>query len=503
MVRYNQTPSGGGVGLNEYNLHQASGLRNGCLNAVISSAFGGVVAASETGGFVGTVATRIGDVGSTVMGTFPTLGLRSALTSWNGVLPVPMTPSLLLYVIPGPAGAIPATWRVRIRMTGLDQFGNAIEEITPWISKSVTTTSQWAIINMSKVFAIVNDAWVQTDNVWDNHPTFNSAAAIGWHTMVDPTKAQALALTVTAYSALWTLGNAGAVVTNLDFLGTAANWGIGTPLQVSPYGTDMPVPSPEIVGATVTLLRQKTTPTVLNTIARALAYRSPVAGQVATTSGTATGTSATTMTDSGASWTVNAYAGATITINSRTGVVASNTSTVMTLTAAGWSGTTPSTGSYTVEARVLAGVRLGQNVAGWQGTPHKIGFFSNDSWVSNKVSGVDLTGLSTRTLETGTSTATAATTMTDSGKSWTTNAYAGWVVSTGSGASARSATVVSNTGTVLTFSAWSGTTPGTGTYTISPGEGMIGEDEMMFTSLLRTSHGTRRQSGPERSYPNG
>lgn len=499
MVRYNQTPSGGGVGLNEYNLHQATGLRNANLNAVVSTSFGGVVNAADTIAGAFTVFTRIGNTDGSVMGTWPTTSLKNWQTGWNGVMPVPMTPSVLLYVI-GFSG-LPATWRVRIRMIGLDQFGNAIEEITPWVSKTSSTTSQVAVINMSKVFSVVHDAWVMTDNVWDTAPTFSSSAAIGWHTCIDPTKAQAMAATIAVYQTFWLAQNAAAIVSNFDFCGTAANWGIGTPHMVTPYGQDMPVPTPEILGATMTLLRQKTTPTALNTVARVLSYKGVVGGLGPNASGTSTGTAATTLTDSGAGWITNAYAGFTVTTGGRTGVVASNTGTVLTLTAAGWSGTTPSSGqAYTIEAKVLAGIRLGQNVAGWQGTPHKIGFFSNDSWVANKVSGIDLTGLSTRTIETGTSTATAATTLTDGGKSWVTNAYAGWIVSS----NGKFATVTSNTGTVLTVPSWTGGTPTSGqAYTISPNEGMLGEDEIMLSSLLRTTYGTRRQSGSERNYPNG
>lgn len=513
MVRYNQTPSGGGVGLNEYNLHQATGLRNATLNAVIASSPWGTAAGGTltTWGSIapntdGTNITPIGNADGSRMGTWPTVSLRSAATPWNSILPIPMTPTLFFLAIPGPTAGIasapwPQTVEVRIRMIGRDQFGNAIEEITPWVSKTSSTTSQVAVINMSKVFSVVHDAWVMTDNVWDTAPTFSSSAAIGWHTCIDPTKAQAMAATIAVYQTFWLAQNAAAIVSNFDFCGTAANWGIGTPHMVTPYGQDMPVPTPEILGATMTLLRQKTTPTALNTVARVLSYKGVVGGLGPNASGTSTGTAATTLTDSGAGWITNAYAGFTVTTGGRTGVVASNTGTVLTLTAAGWSGTTPSSGqAYTIEAKVLAGIRLGQNVAGWQGTPHKIGFFSNDSWVANKVSGIDLTGLSTRTIETGTSTATAATTLTDGGKSWVTNAYAGWIVSS----NGKFATVTSNTGTVLTVPSWTGGTPTSGqAYTISPNEGMLGEDEIMLSSLLRTTYGTRRQSGSERNYPNG
>lgn len=78
--------------------------------------------------------------------------------------------------------------------------------------------------------------------------------------------------------------------------------------------------------------------------------------------------------------------------------------------------------------------------------------------------------------DTGTSTGTTATTLTDSGKSWTTNAFAGHLVATGG----VYGVVVSNTATALTIDRWyapatpggaAGSTPSTGTYVILPGNG--------------------------------
>lgn len=75
---------------------------------------------------------------------------------------------------------------------------------------------------------------------------------------------------------------------------------------------------------------------------------------------------------------------------------------------------------------------------------------------------------------TGTSTATSATSLTDSGASWTTNAYTGHVVVTGG----VYGVVASNTGTVLTIDKWytpaspggsAAATPATGAYVILPG----------------------------------
>lgn len=65
--------------------------------------------------------------------------------------------------------------------------------------------------------------------------------------------------------------------------------------------------------------------------------------------------------------------------------------------------------------------------------------------------------------DSGTSTATSATTLTDSGKSWATNEWAtGYVVSLSS-----RGRIVSNTGTVLTVASWVGGTPASGNpYTV-------------------------------------
>jgi len=75
---------------------------------------------------------------------------------------------------------------------------------------------------------------------------------------------------------------------------------------------------------------------------------------------------------------------------------------------------------------------------------------------------------------TGTSTGTAATTLTDTGAAWTTNAYAGHVVVTGS----VYGVIASNTATALTVDKWytpaspggaAAATPGLGAYVILPG----------------------------------
>lgn len=70
--------------------------------------------------------------------------------------------------------------------------------------------------------------------------------------------------------------------------------------------------------------------------------------------GTSSGTSASTLTDSTKNWTVNYFAGAIVRSGTSFGVVASNTSTVLTLTAYGWYGPTPASGlAYSLTAANL------------------------------------------------------------------------------------------------------------------------------------------------------
>lgn len=81
--------------------------------------------------------------------------------------------------------------------------------------------------------------------------------------------------------------------------------------------------------------------------------------------------------------------------------------------------------------------------------------------------------------DSGTSTATGAATMTDSGATWTTDEWIGYRVVSGGSAM----TIMSNTGTVITGAAnWGGGDPGTGAYTLSdPGTISQAVDMDLFT----------------------
>lgn len=309
MVPYKTDSFSPGVGVHERELHQATGLRNTQLNAVISTNLAGI--------FSATIIPAPAD------GAFPAVGMRGLAANWNAQLPVPMTPTVTLYPVPNPA-ALPNPVSFRLRVVGRDQFGNSIEEITPWITKTLTVTSLWCIFHLSKVFSVVDDMFVATKDFFVT-PAL-SAIALGWSTNIDPTRGAAAAFAVTNYHGganPWAI--LGSTVSNVDMLGTSANWGIGTPQLMQPFGPSMPYASPEILGATATLTRQRTTPTVINNT-----QRLPARGQR---------------------------------------VVA---------------GAAPTTG-----------VCIGRSASGWQGTEHKLGFFSNDNWTT-KIAGIDLGGSSLR-----------------------------------------------------------------------------------------------------------
>jgi hypothetical protein len=316
MVQFKESFVPAGSGLTERQLHLATGLRNACLTPVISSNYAGIF--STNIGLIGTA-------DSSRHGAWPA-GLRLTASVWNPVLPVPMTPTMLFYVIPStgaPGGAFPETVEVKVKVQGTDQFGCYQEEITPWVSKTMTTTSCWFGIHLSKVFSTVDQVYVMTNNITNLGNL--STCGMGWGTNIDPTMAGAATINVSTFDTYWELFEGGLVTSNLDMCGTAANWGVGTPFRVSPYGPSTPYPTPEILGATATILREKNTPTALNTTARL-----PVRGQLSV------------------------------------------------------AGVAPTTG-----------LCVGRSVAGWEGTPHKVGFFSNNAWTT-KVAGINLGGSSTR-----------------------------------------------------------------------------------------------------------
>lgn len=341
-MQYQITPgtTGQGIGVRENQLHVSSGLRNCSLNAIVPSFTKTFSGASGMTQFEGIM--PFGDNASVAQPDWTPMSgaespdwtaMRVPGMVWNPMLPVPMTPTVTFLVFPV-AGAFPQDVKVKIRMAGYDQFGNHIVEETPWVTKTQTTTSQWFMVHMSKVFASVEQMWLKGANIFPSSVP-GSRVAIGWCSCIDPTAAAAAAASnvlaagfVSYYwpvimSLLWDSG--GGHATNFDLVGTAANWGIGTPLQMQPYGKPLPFQSPDILGASGMILRQRNTPTALNTVAQL-----PAKGQLAV------------------------------------------------------AGAAPNTG-----------VTIGRSASGFLGTPHKLGFFSVDDWVT-KISGIGLGGSSTR-----------------------------------------------------------------------------------------------------------
>jgi hypothetical protein len=304
-------PNAHGVGVTEEQIHVASGIRNSTLNVVVQRSLTGIISS---------VGTDIGTAGGIRSSGFATSLRLSSSSAWNPVMAVPQTPLVFIYAVS--LIAFPTTVEFRIKMTGLDQFGNRIQEITPWQSKTQTTTSQMILFCMSKVFSVIDDCWIDTNNITNAASISN--AAIGWGPIADPTGLEASAVTdnPSAANVAWVSG--GATGTNTDLVGTEANWGVGTPMRVAPYGPAIPFPSPEYLGGTVSLVREVNTPALLNAVAVVEGRDQPTAGVVPVT-----------------------------------------------------------------------GFALGRSAAGFQGTPHKLGFFSNDAWTT-KITGIGLTGSSTR-----------------------------------------------------------------------------------------------------------
>src|ERR1700694_270740 len=74
------------------------------------------------------------------------------------------------------------------------------------------------------------------------------------------------------------------------------------------------------------------------------------AAVTAVTSTAATTYTLTSASDGTLAMPINAYAGSTVTAGTSSGTVLSNTATTLTLTAAGWTGGTPASGTFTLAA---------------------------------------------------------------------------------------------------------------------------------------------------------
>lgn len=359
-MRYTRTPGGegSGVGLHERQLHQASGLRNTSLNAVISTDFSGICPLIGIGSAAGTGYT---DWGGPDYGAGRLASMKTALTAgygitWTGHLPVPMTPTIYLVAfglaVPtfAASGTGEATQVVRFRVRGIDQFGEPLEEITPPITLNIYGRNTAAggpsgtlaeveylfAIHLSKVFSYVADVeymnydafLVGTGAQATWHLGYGAPLgayfSIGWSTVIDPPANGADTYCLIDPDGV-SSGPGTFYLSSVQVRGVD-NWGIGTPHRVAPYGKAIPFANPEITGAHFVLLRERTGPSVLNTVARAPVQNQRLAG-----------------------------------------------------------------------ALPEAGITLGKSESGWQGDPHKLSVYSDDSWATKKIAGITLTGSSTRT----------------------------------------------------------------------------------------------------------
>jgi hypothetical protein len=317
-IRFAETTTPAGVGVTERQIHTASGLRTACIQAALGwqpNSISQTIASDSV--FGGTGGAAVTDWTS----------LRVPGTTWNPRLPLPMTPTLTLFA--QAVNATPVTMTARFRLRGMGQFGETVEEVTPWLSWTWTTSTHCIIMNASRVFATLDSVEFQSTNIDKAH----SAVFIGWHCIIDPTGVEAATVDFTAVAAAWTTGG---VTSNIRFLGTYANWGLGTQLMLSPYGPDVPYRTPEILGGSAVMLRSRVTNSGAPAITLLAAAKIlPVYQDVLT------------------------QPPAAIT-------------------------------------RVATGLAVGKAAAGWQNTPSKVGFASTDAWTT-KITGIDLRGSSSET----------------------------------------------------------------------------------------------------------
>ncbi len=218
---FDETVVPAGWGPREESIHQASGLR--CKGFFWST---GTVFTAVTGG-----SGSFGGVAGAAVSEWT--GLRAGFSGWDPKMSAPMTPTIFMTV--ADVGS-----RVRFKLRGLDQFGNAIVEVTPWIALNVDIVGSppgqnlrvLHAINVSKVFSTVEEIEYMSTGV--NVAT--GAISAGYSAIIDPSRVAAAQLTDSSN-------------TNIQLYGTEQNWGIGTPLRISPYGPAEPFAVFEVFGA--------------------------------------------------------------------------------------------------------------------------------------------------------------------------------------------------------------------------------------------------------------
>lgn len=244
--KHNATAVPYGIGLREEQVHVGSGLRVATVTAMLKRG----VTPTSAAFHVNQILDGSSLLAAAAAGTFVSLRNTYTLGVWNGSLPVPMTPCVRLLMVP-----TTTTQSLQFRVRGYDQFGNHIVETCPQIdlagvATGVATEGFYTII-FSKVFSYVDDIEFRGTIGAAFGPFFQC----GWTCVVDPTRSEAAAAVDH-----WGVGGGPTYLQN--FLGTCENWGIGTPLRVSPYGSD-PLASSY---ATATLTSTGTVPTASDTI---------------------------------------------------------------------------------------------------------------------------------------------------------------------------------------------------------------------------------------------
>lgn len=242
--RYDSGAQAPGIGYREEQIHPASGLRIAHCGGVLGTNLAGIQALRTFEAF-------ITDGGANLASSATWQSLKTAAT-WKGRLPIPMTPAInIIATVSDGSG----TALVRFRATGFDQFGTKIVEVTPWLSLVTTSVAFYQIIYLSKVFSFLDDLEFMADDLLGT-----GQVGVGWTAMPSTTKAEAATISVS-------LAGAGASNTSVIIQGDA-NWGIGTPLRIEPYGADQPFAKPEVMGAGGALLYSSYGPTVIGTPAK-------------------------------------------------------------------------------------------------------------------------------------------------------------------------------------------------------------------------------------------
>lgn len=421
-----------GYGVREENIHQGSGLRIASVTALLNRSM-----TAAAGGFhpnTGILTPSGGQVTDANLGLWQNI-TALATTGWYGRLPVPMTPVIRTLTIP-----LTSTNRIQFRVTGFDQFGNHTVETTPALdltdlAAAVITDGFWWVC-CSKVFSYVTKVEFRGEGLNTIGGLFFQC---GWSPMVDPAGVEAAA----AFD-YYTLAAGNHTI---NTLGTFRNWGIGTPLRVSPYGNDpyastfatgtLTSSGTRANGETVTIDGLVYTfKTTLGTSAREVVLGGSETANLQNLydainrSGTP-GTQYTSITDPHPTVRASAASATTVVVTAR--IAGSNGNTITTTetgTNLAWGAAALSGGADTGQSRfpeilgasgvllangtatpntvgvfktfgtpgVLTGVALGQSAppataaagvgltysyGAWQGTPHKIGIRSTDAFATS------------------------------------------------------------------------------------------------------------------------